>query len=96
MAIFCGVDVGDAGFEAVGKFFAACFASAVFLFGDFLGVVSGLLRWVFGGGLGLSQADGVEEVGVAGEVEFFAFVAEELAVEPVDLLLELEDAFTLL
>lgn len=43
-----------------------------------------------------SQADGVEEVGVAGEVEFFAFVAKELAVEPVDLLLELEDAFTLL
>lgn len=54
LEIFLGVDVGGADFEAVGEVFAACFAGAGgFLFGGFLGVVSFLLRWVFGGGLGL-------------------------------------------
>jgi len=50
-----------------------------------------LLRcFVAAGGFGLSQAIRVKEIGV---VEFFAFAAEELTVEPCDLRFELGDVF---
>lgn len=47
--------------EGVGVF--AEVAAGLSFCGGFLILVNGLLRWVFGGGLGLSEADGGEEVG---------------------------------
>ena len=93
--VFRWVDIGGADFETFGKFFAAGFSAAGCCFvGGLGGLVSVLLRRVFGGGLGLSQADGVEEVRMLLGVDFLALTTEKLAIEPVDLLLELKDAFT--